>query len=93
MDVVPVDLTAIVGIVMGMLVILIPIAGFTARFALKPIAEAMARVREAQGAGREMELVRQRLELLEQRLSGMESDVARLTEVREFEAKLQAPRE
>lgn len=93
MQVLPVDLTAIVGIVMGMLVILIPIAGFTARFALRPIAEAMARVKESQQAGRELEMVRQRLDLLEQRLSGLDSEVERLAEAHDFQAKLQSPRE
>ena len=45
--VLPIDLTAIVAIVMGMLVVLIPVAGLTARFALKPVVEALARYRES----------------------------------------------
>jgi hypothetical protein len=39
------ELIPIVAIVMGMLTVLIPITGFTARFALKPIAEAVATAR------------------------------------------------
>ena len=44
--VLPVDLTAIVAIVMGMLTVLIPIAGLTARFALKPVVESLARLEQ-----------------------------------------------
>lgn len=60
-------------------------------YALKPIAEAMAKVKEARGAGRELEIIRQRLDLLEQQLGGLDSEVHRLSEAQEFQAKLQAP--
>jgi len=42
---VPVDWVALAGVIMGTLIILIPVAGLTARFALKPIVEAVARMR------------------------------------------------
>jgi len=85
------DLIGLVAVVMGTLTILIPIAGFTARFALKPIAESVARMRESRGAGEELSVVEQRVALLERQMSGMESQLHRLSEVREFEAQLQAP--
>ncbi|UCC49286.1 MAG: hypothetical protein JSV41_03660 [Gemmatimonadota bacterium] len=89
----PIDVTAVMGVIMGSLVILIPIAGVTLRFAIKPIAEAMARIREGQRADREMALLQQRLDLLEQHLGGMESELHRLREAQEFHARLKAPEE
>ncbi len=86
----PIDVTGIVAVVMGLMVVLIPIAGLTARFALKPIAEAVARMREASGASRELGLVEKRLSLLEQQLSGLESDVRRIEEASEFHRRLES---
>lgn len=82
------ELIPIVAIVMGMLTVLIPITGFTARFALKPIAEAVARMKEAQGAGQHVALLEQRIALLEQQQSNTESDLEKLMEVQQFQEKL-----
>lgn len=82
------ELIPIVAIVMGMLTVLIPITGFTARFALKPIAEAVARMREAQGSGQHVAILEQRVALLEQQQSNTEADLEKLMEVQEFQEKL-----
>ena len=82
------ELIPIVAIVMGMLTVLIPITGFTARFALKPIAEAVARMREAQGSGQHVALLEQRVALLEQQQSNTEDDLEKLMEVQQFQEKL-----
>lgn len=37
----PVDLTELMGVVLGMMVVLIPIMGFTLRFAARPLVEAL----------------------------------------------------
>lgn len=87
----PIDVTGIVAVVMGMLVILIPIAGFTLRYAIKPIAEAVAKVRQTEAANREFSMLEQRVELIERQLSAMESDVHRLREIEEFHAQLKGP--
>jgi hypothetical protein len=87
----PIDLTAIVAIVMGMLVVLIPVAGLTARFALKPIVEAIARMRETQTTSRELGMVEKRLALLEQQMLNVEGAVDRIAEETEFQRKLTAP--
>lgn len=88
--VLPIDVTGVVAVVMGLMVVLIPVAGLTARFALKPIAEAVARMREAQGANRELQLVEQRLALMEQQIANLETDVERLEEKNEFDRRLSA---
>ncbi len=85
---VPVDWVALAGVIMGTLIILIPVAGLTARFALKPIVEAVARMRQTQGAAEHLALVEQRLALLEQHQANTESDVGRLLEVQEFQEEL-----
>lgn len=87
----PIDITSVIGVFMGTLIVLLPVAGLTARFALKPIAEAMAKVKEAQGADQRMAMMQQRIDLLEQQLAAMESDLHRLKEVQEFHAQLKRP--
>lgn len=95
MNVLPVDLTAIVGIIMGMLVVLIPITGLTARFAIKPITEAIARMREGSTDRATVDLLERRIALLEQEvhgLGGMREQTARLLEELEFQRQLEAPK-
>ena len=41
MEIQPVDLTALAGIILGSLVVLIPVMGATARFAAKPLIDAL----------------------------------------------------
>ncbi len=82
------ELIPIVAIVMGMMTVLIPITGFTARFALKPIAEAVARMKEAQGSGQHVALLEQRVALLEQQQSNTEADLEKVLEVQQFQEKL-----
>ncbi len=89
----PIDVTGVVAVFMGTLIVLIPVAGITVRFALKPIAEAIARIKESQGANQEMSIMAQRLDLLERQLSGVESELHRLREVQEFHAQLKAPKQ
>lgn len=89
----PVDWTGLAGVVMGTLIILIPVAGLTARFALKPIAEAFARVQEARGSQQEVHMLEQRMQLLEQQLASVEDTVGRLEEVVEFHDRLEGGEE
>ncbi|HET9440150.1 MAG TPA: hypothetical protein VFO52_08260 [Longimicrobiales bacterium] len=78
---------------LGILTVLIPIAGLTARFALKPIVEAIARMREVQAGstGRELGVLEQRVALLEQQYQSLDNTVERLAEVKDFERQLSAP--
>jgi hypothetical protein len=83
-------LIPLVAIVMGTLMFLIPIAGFTARFALKPIVEAMAKYREMQGGttGRELNVLEQRVALLEQQHQQLEQTMQRIGELKDFDRQL-----
>jgi len=82
------ELIGMVAVIMGCLMLLIPIAGLTARFALKPIVEAVVRLRQTQGAAEHLALIEQRMALMEQQQANTESDVGRLLEVQEFQEKL-----
>lgn len=75
---------------LGILTVLIPIAGLTARFALKPIVEAIARMREVQAGatGRELSVLEQRVALLEQQYQALDQNVERLAEIKDFDKQL-----
>lgn len=75
---------------LGILTVLIPIAGLTARFALKPVVEAFVRMREVQGGSNERELhvLEQRVALLEQQYQTLEGSVTRIGDMKEFDRQL-----
>lgn len=73
------------------LAILIPITGFTARFALRPIAEALLRLRGADESQQGLEQRMTRLESEVDRLVELRVSVERLTEELEFNRRLALP--
>ena len=88
MDVNIIGLTAVV---IGGLSILIPITGLTARFALKPIIEAITTLRAGQEGDRRVGYLEQRLALVEEQLHSMERDHQRLVEADDFRRQLESP--
>lgn len=84
-------LIPILGIVFGSLIFLIPIAGLTARFALKPIMESIGQFRDAQGQRQTVEMLERRVALMEEQVSSIERSVKPLVEDAEFRRKLEAP--
>lgn len=86
----PVDLTAIVAIVMVFSCALIPIAGFTLRFAIKPAVEALAKTFENRGLEDTVGVLERRLGLIESQMDSVESSVHRLAEAVEFQNQLRA---
>jgi hypothetical protein len=66
MEIQPVDLTALILGGLGVLVVLVPVIGFTVRFAIKPIVDAVSRSRETAAPGREVELLAARVRELEE---------------------------
>ncbi|MBX6363164.1 MAG: hypothetical protein IRZ00_04790 [Gemmatimonadetes bacterium] len=91
-DVIP-FLIPILAILTGGLILLIPVLGLTARFALKPIVEAIARIREEQAGagGRELALMEERVTLLEHQVQTMEAALDRLAGAHEFDRQLANP--
>jgi hypothetical protein len=90
MDVLPVDLTSIIAVVMGISIVLIPIIGLTARFALKPTVEAFAKMLEGRGGDEALRMLERRIALLEQQVDVLEGSLGRLEEATRFDAELRS---
>lgn len=86
----PIDVTAIVAIVMGMLVVLIPIAGLTARFALKPVVESFSKLFHSRTVEETLALTERRVALLESQLESVHEEMSRMSEAQEFDRRLAA---
>lgn len=84
------ELIGLFAVVMGGLAVLIPIAGLTARVALKPIVEAMAHYRELKGEDASVNLLERRMSLMEQQLHGMDRSLQMLVEDADFRRRLEA---
>jgi hypothetical protein len=87
---IPSNLIPLTAIVLSGLAILIPVAGITARIALKPIVEAMARYREMRGMDDNVNLLERRIGLIEQQLDGMDRSLRVLVEDADFRRRLEA---
>lgn len=85
----PIDWVALIGVTGAMLVLIIPVLGLTARFALKPIVEAFQMSRgTGPGSAEQLNLLAQQVGAIETRLEAMEHDLQLLAEAREFDEKL-----
>jgi hypothetical protein len=87
----PVDLVALTAVILGCLMFLIPIAGVTARFAIKPISEAISRATSGSVDRETIQLLERRLALLEQEVHSMgevRGELSRLLEELEFQKQL-----
>lgn len=85
----PVDIIPLTAIIFGGLCALIPVAGITARIALKPIVEAMARYREMKGTDDSVALLERRMTLMEEQLHGMDRSLRLLVEDADFRRRLE----
>ena len=92
MQVLPVDIVALVGTILGISVVLVPVIGITARFALKPAVGALARVFEARELDETVKILERRVELQEHQIEALQDSLKQLTETREFDRQLAAPR-
>lgn len=84
------ELIGLSAVIMGGLAILIPVAGITARIALRPIVEAMARYRELKGEEVQVTLLERRMTLMEEQLHGMDRSLRLLVEDADFRRRLEA---
>lgn len=82
-------LAAVISVLFGGLVILVPIVALTMRFTLKPMLETWMRVRQGT-SGQEGVLQDRRISLLEAELQGVQSALQTLLEADEFRRQLQA---
>ena len=80
------------GIALGGLVVLIPIIGLTARFAIKPLVDAWNQNRAVAPTEERLRLMEHRLGLLEQQVEVVERQNEKLMEDAEFRMKLESGR-
>jgi hypothetical protein len=80
-----------VGTILGISIVLIPVIGLTARFALKPVVEALGKVFEQRGTSDVVAVLERRIELQEHEIEALKGSVERLAEVSEFDKALKAP--
>jgi len=92
MEVMPVDLVALVSAILGISVVLVPVIGLTARFALKPVVEALGRVFEGRANDESVRLLERRLELQEQQIDALQAVVKQISDTQEFDRQLAAPK-
>ncbi len=90
MQVLPIDITGIVAIVMGMLVVLIPIAGVTARFALKPVVESFAMLFQDQRIQDTVAITERRVALLESQIESLEHQLSQVKDAQDFDRRLES---
>lgn len=89
MDITP-ELIGLTAVVFGGLAFLIPVAGVTARIALKPIVEAMARYRELKGNDESTLLLERRMALMEEHINSIGRSVQVLVEDADFRRRLES---
>ena len=90
MEVMPIDLTAIIATIMGISIVLIPVVGITARFALKPLVESMGHFFQSRNVEESVRILERRMALLEQHLETMETTLTRVAETAEFHRDLRS---
>ncbi len=93
MQIQPINLTAIIAVIMGISVVLVPVLGLTARYALKPIVEALGRVFEGRGKDERVQILERRVGLLETHIENLESTFHRLEEGTTFDRQLRSDSE
>ena len=81
----------IIAILATFLVVFVPVAGITARIALKPLMEAYLKVLQTRQASLEVQTLERRLALVESELQAMKADVRELDAQKEFYRKLSEP--
>ncbi|MGE0159050.1 MAG: hypothetical protein AB7T31_06515 [Gemmatimonadales bacterium] len=92
MEVLPVDLVALIGTILGISIVLVPVIGLTARFALKPVVEGLARVFESRSVDETVRILERRVELQEQQIEALQASIEKLSEGQEFDRQVAAPR-
>ena len=90
MQIMPIDVTDLVATVMALLVVLIPIAGVTARFALKPLVESIGTFMQVQGSEEALRMSERRIALLEQNLGAVQEELHRVREAQDFDHALRS---
>lgn len=84
-------IVTITAIVLGCSMVLIPVAGLTARYAIKPLLDSWSRTREIPMADERIVMLERRLALAEEQIQLLEKDNHRLLDEVDFRDRLRAP--
>ena len=84
------DWVGIVSVTGGLLIVLIPVAGLTARFALKPLIESITGVMRARQGGGDVTALEGRIAALEAEVSSLRGEITSGEEARAFDRRLAA---
>ncbi len=90
-EILPIDLTALLAVFMGISIVLIPVLGITARFALKPTVEALSHFFNKKGSDEAVSILERRMALIGQQVESIDTNVQRLVETAEFDRNLATP--
>lgn len=90
MQILPVNLTAIVAVIMGVSIVLIPVIGLTARYALKPLVDSLGTFFQNKGVEENVKILERRMSLLEQQIESMDGSLRRMAEKAEFDEQLRS---
>ena len=82
-------LTGVLAVLLGGLAVLIPVLGFTLRFALRPLVDAWIQLRKDGALETETDLLRRQVLLLESELQQVQHSVQGLTDAQEFQRRLE----
>jgi hypothetical protein len=77
-------LTGVLAVLLGGLVVIIPIAGLTVRFAFRPVIQSWLELKERQLTNPSSDLLQQRVSLLEAELQQVQHQLRAVTEADEF---------
>ncbi len=86
-----INLTGLLATFMALSVVLIPVIGLTARFALKPTVDALGRFFDKKGSEDVVSILERRMALIEQQVESIESTVQRFADTADFDQKLAEP--
>jgi len=86
----PINLTSLVATILGISIVLIPVIGITARFALKPTVDAFSRFFEAKGMEETLHIMERRMALQQEQIESLQHTVHRLSETSDFDRALEA---
>ena len=91
MELMPIDLTGLIATILGISIVLVPVIGLTARFALSPTVEALSRIFEKRGDDESMRILERRLDLQEQEIAMLNQTLRSLTDAKDFDRQLAPP--
>lgn len=84
-------IAAVLAVLLGGMIVLVPVLGLTARFALRPTLEAWIRLKSDPTLSDQVQLLNRQVALLESELQHVQQTTQSLLEAQEFQRRLQNP--